>query len=158
MKKEEFLKEVSNWNNHKYLLWEALIRTKGKVVEFGSGFGSTPSLRQYCSENNREFLTFDNNLEWCQKTNSTFVSNWDDINLTDIDVLLIDHAPGERRYIDIQKYSLIAKVIVIHDSEPKAKDYMLDKIWNLFPYRINIETEGAWATLVSNFVHKEAWK
>lgn len=158
MNKEGFLKDVTNWNNHRILLWKALENTSGKVVEFGSGDGSTAYLREYCKNNNREFLTFDNNQEWCEKTGSKFVANWDEINLTDVDVLLIDHAPGERRWVDIERYSKIAKVIVIHDAEPAATGYMLDRIWYLFPYRINTETTGAWATLVSNFFSEEAWK
>ncbi len=155
MNREEFLNGVSDWCNHRVLLWPALQATTGKVVEFGAGDGSTPFLRKYCEDNNREFLSFDNNKEWADKHNSTLVTDWDNLNIADIDVLLIDHAPGERRWIDIQKYSSIAKVIVIHDSEPEATGYLLSNIWKLFPFRINWESKGAWATMVSKHIdHK----
>jgi len=158
MTKDEFLKDVGNWSNHRYLLWEALEKTTGRVVEFGSGEGSTKFLSKYCQDNKRDFLSFDSNLEWANNTGAQFISNWDRLDLQNIDVLLIDHAPGERRWIDIEKYKDIAKVIVIHDSEPSGHGYMLDKIWHLFPYRIDTETTGAWATLVSNHFKKETWE
>lgn len=160
MTKEEFLKGVENWNNHLNLLWPALEATNGIVVEFGMGHGSTPQLNQYCTEKKRKLYSYDNTLEWVDKFkhfendyHKLFLAhNWDDVEFDQIDVLLIDHAPGERRWIDIKKYAMIAKIIVIHDSEPAATGYMLDKIWHLFKYRINYETEGAWASLVSNFI------
>lgn len=151
MNKQEFIGQITNWNNHRTLLWQALKNTTGKVVEFGCGEGSTEILRTYCKENGREFISFDSNKEWADKFNSKFVEDWDKLDITDIDVLFIDHAPGERRHIDMEKYSTIAKVIVIHDSEPEAPGYMLDKIWHLFPYKLDwVVPGGAWTTLVSN--------
>ena len=158
MTKEEFLKDINAGCNHRHLLWEALEKTTGKVVEIGSGWGSTPFLKQYCEDNKRDFFSFDNDTSWCEKTGSTYIANWDDLELKDVDVLLIDHSPGERRYIDIEKFANIAKVIVIHDSEPEATGYMLDKIWHLFPYRIDSKFDNAWATLVSNHFKKEVWQ
>lgn len=158
MTKEEFLDGVANWNNHLYLLWPALEATQGNVVEFGIGDGSTKQLHEYC-EGKRELRSYENNLEWLDKFRHLetkdhkffFTKHWDDVELDSIDVLLIDHAPGERRWEDIKKYANIAKYIIIHDSEPAATGYMLDKIWHLFKYRKDYKTEGAWATIVSNF-------
>jgi hypothetical protein len=79
---------------------------------------------------------------------------WDDVYTAHPtpDVVLIDHAPGERRWIDVQKYAYSAKIIVIHDSEPAATGYMMDKIWGMFKYRKDYESPGAWATMVSNHI------
>ena len=159
MTKEEFLKGVANWNNHLYLLWPALEATKGKVVEFGCGDGSTNQLHQYCKDTNRKLESYDFNKEWVEKYRHLESDNhklyhapdWDAVNLTEVDVLLIDHSPGERRWEDIKKYANVAKYIVIHDSEPAATGYMLNKIWGLFKYRKDYKTDGAWATVVSNF-------
>ena len=46
MKKEDFLKDVANWDNHRFLLWPALEATTGEVIEMGMGQGSTPFLHQ----------------------------------------------------------------------------------------------------------------
>lgn len=160
MTKKEFLKDVQNWNNHLYCLWPALYHTSGNVVEFGMGEGSTNQLHNYCSHNNRNLESYDFNKEWADKyrhlessTHKIFhAPDWDAVSLTEVDVLLIDHSPGERRWEDVKKYANIAKIIVIHDSEPAATGYMLSKIWHLFKYRKDHETIGAWATVVSNFI------
>lgn len=159
MTKEEFLEGVANWNNHLYLLWPALEATTGLVVEFGMGDGSTNQLNQYCKDTNRSLKSYDYNKEWADKYRDLesdlhkiyHAPDWDAVSLTEVDVLLIDHSPGERRWEDIKKYANIAKYIIIHDSEPEATGYMLDKIWHLFKYRKDYKTEGAWATVVSNF-------
>lgn len=157
MTKQEFLKDVTNWDNYKYNLWVALTLTQGAVVEFGCGQGSTDLLRKYCKETGREFMSFESNQDYARQYNSLHVTDWDTVNLTYVDVLFIDHAPGERRWVDIKKYANIAKVIVIHDSEPHNKGYMLDKIWHLFKYKKNFETNGAWTTTVSNFIDVTKW-
>jgi len=161
MTKEEFLTDTANWNNHKFCLWPALEATDGLVVEFGAGHGSTPSLYQYCKDNNRHFLSYDFNSEWADKFKdygTRHVENWDLIGALKCDVILIDHSPGERRWVDIERFANSAKIIVIHDSEPAATGYMLNKIWHLFKYRVDYKTEGAWASAVSNFLDVSKWQ
>jgi hypothetical protein len=166
MTKEAFLKDVANWDNHRRLLFPALEATRGSVVEFGIGHGSTPYLHDYCEETARPLSSYENNMEWIDQfshmTSGThkffFVKDWDDVEIEGMDVLLIDHAPGERRWEDILRYANIAKYIVIHDSEPAATGYMLNRIWHLFKYRKDYETSGAWATVVSNFHDVTKWQ
>lgn len=162
MTKEEFLKDVQNWDNHRHLLWDALNATTGDVVEMGMGQGSTPFLHQYCKDSGRKLFSYDSSLEWANKfahysSDSHIiaqVSDWDIVSETHPSpaVVLIDHAPGERRYIDVQRFANTAKVLVIHDSEPAATGYMMDKIWGLFKHRRDHTSPGAWATAVSNFI------
>jgi len=164
MTKESFLHGVGNWNNHLHLLYPALEATTGLVVEFGCGDGSTKQLHQYCD--NRKLRSYDSNDEWLQKykhfENEThklfFVKHWDDVELDSIDVLLIDHAPGERRKVDLGRFANIAKIIVIHDSEPvgwNSSDYQVRPVIDRFKYKCDLKSEikgGAWATAVSNFI------
>ncbi len=175
MKKEEFLEGFSNATNHRALLWKALKATTGDVVELGMGHGSTPYLHDYCLQSKRLLYSFDNDGEWMDK-NITWMkrlptysdmfhrfinvfSNWDIAyeTIANPDVILIDHAPGDRRHIDVKKYADSAKIIVIHDSEPAATGYMMDKIWGLFKYRKDFESPGAWATAVSNHIDVSKW-
>lgn len=161
MTKQEFLKGVANWNNHLYLMWPALYHTSGLVVEFGCGHGSTKQLHDYCEGTNRNLISYENNLEWLEKFNHLeseshkfyYVKDWDSVNITEIGVLLIDHAPGERRKFDIAKYANNAKIVVCHDTEPAADHgYQMRGELKKFKYQVDYESVGAWATAVSNFI------
>jgi hypothetical protein len=157
MTKEGFCKEMTGDNNHRLLLWRALECTKGKVVEFGSGWGSTPYLREYCLDSDRPFETYDNGKDWAERQGSTYVSDWDSIDPKG-SVILIDHAPGERRWYDVRKLLNNFDIFVIHDSEPEgAGNYQLENIWHLFKYRVDVKTVGAWATAVSNTIDVREW-
>jgi hypothetical protein len=148
----KFLKDVKNWDNHRPLLWWALENTIDSVypvLEMGCGEGSTPYLIDYCKKNNRQLISYDYDKDWASKYNAIHITDWDSITHDYYSVILIDHSPGERRHIDIIKLADKCDFMIIHDSEPAATGYMLDKIWHLFPYRKNLITEGAWATIVS---------
>jgi len=158
MTRASFLKDINNESNHRLLLWEALKATKGNVVEFGSGHGSTKYLKKYCEDTKRTFESYDNNKEWANKTGSTLIEDWSSIDVKG-GIILIDHAPGERRYIDIERLKDKFDIIVIHDSEPVgAGNYMFGKIWHLFKYRVDVKCDGAWATAVSNKIDLESFK
>jgi len=153
MKRAEFLKDIDNMSNHRVLLWEALKMTTGKIIEFGSGYGSTPQLGKFAQDTDRSFATYDANNEWASKMDSVFVPNndWDSIDAADASVLFLDHAPGERREIDLAKYKDIDGIIVIHDSEPAADHgYQMRQHFDKFKYIVEVQTIGAWATMLSN--------
>lgn len=160
MTKQEFLHDVTNNDlNHRILLWNALLLTEGKVVEFGSGHGSTPYLRKFCSEMKREFESYDSNKEWAEKMGSTLINDWEKLNIENVDLLFLDHAPGERRKFDLVKYKDIAKIIVIHDTEPTgAGDYQVRQHFDKFKYKQEVksiqhlEGAGCWATILSNHI------
>ena len=148
----KFIENVQNWDNHRPLLWWALKETKGQtepVLEMGCGEGSTPYLKQYLKTDKRKLISYDYSKEWADKYNANHVTDWDAIEHENYSVILIDHSPGERRHLDVIKLANKCDYMIIHDSEPAATGYMLDKVWNLFPYRRNLKTEGAWATIVS---------
>lgn len=181
MTKDIFLKGVSNWNNHLHLLWPSLRNMTSRridksktigldVVEFGMGDGSTWQLDEYCIQYGHKLFSFDNNLEWVNKFKHLekdsmengivrhsvqFVEDWDSVMRMqlNIGVLLIDHAPGERRKIDIGLYFNKARIIVCHDTEPAADHgYQMRDELAKFKYMIDFKSEGAWASAVSNSV------
>jgi hypothetical protein len=152
MKRQDFLKGIVNENNHRLLLWEALRVTKGDVVEYGSGHGSTKYLAKYCADTKRDFKSYDYSEEWCVKTGAEYVKDWNSIK-PEGSVILIDHSPGERRIEDIKLLADKFEIMVIHDTEPVgAGDYKYNQIWGLFKYRVDVQSEGAWATAVSNTI------
>src|SRR5688572_10465804 len=104
MTKEDFLKGVANWDNHRVLLWQALEVTSGEVIEMGCGDGSTPFLRKYCHDRKRMLWSYENNEEWFRRMQGyhgqghhvVHVKDWDEVSQKHIhpSVVLIDHAPG----------------------------------------------------------------
>lgn len=155
-----FLKGIkNNWENHRPLLLLALYLTHGRVVELGSGDGSSPYLRDYCKYYARKFSSFDNNEEWCKKTGATFTIDWNAVigglQESNCSVIFIDHAPGERRSTDTIELRDHADILVLHDTEEGgAGDYKWDKAWPYFKYRLNYNRlgGGAGATAVSNTI------
>ena len=151
MTKDEFLINVDNACNHRFLLWDALEATDGDIIEFGSGHGSTPWLKDYAIDNKRKFESFENNREWANATGANFIQNWGDVNFEHCSVLLIDHAPGERRKIDIARLANHCDIMIVHDTEPAADHgYQMRSVLMGFEFIKEYKSEGAWATMVSN--------
>lgn len=187
MTQETFLTGLTLWNSHLPLLWLALEKTKtGAIIEMGCGDGSTNQLHQYAEENDRMLYSFETNLEWLEKFKHLESKNHKLIHVTDWDlvksicpdptVILIDHAPGERRIVDVAIFKDINGIQVLHDTQPKptAADYGWEKIWHLFKYRVDLDTgrlpfvigsndpgnghTNTWATALSNVYDLSDWK
>ncbi len=120
------------YSTHQPILYEALLRTSGTVVEFGCGEGSTKLLHRFCGEQNRQLFSFDNNRAWLNKYlgytsplhKFAFVENIDRFLAKTkyeawrhCDVLLVDQSPMENRYEVIQALKSTAKFIVLHDCD-----------------------------------------
>lgn len=161
MTKQEFLSQVGNWSNHRYLLWAALEATKHlklPVLELGCGMGSTEFLRKYCSDNGLEFFSYDSDANYAKEFGSTHVPDWDTIPWRkDYAVVLVDEAPGEHRKISLARLHH-AKIVVAHDTEPAADHgYQMRDELKKYKYMVDWETNGAWATAVSDFYDVKAW-
>jgi hypothetical protein len=162
MKKEEFVKDVGNWDNHRLLLWPALEATKKlllPVLELGCGEGSTPFLKKYCHDEGLELFSYDYNEKWAALYGATHTdwSMFGAICAVKYGVCLIDESPGEHRKESLQKVN--AEIIVIHDSEPKgwnSSDYQVRPLFKNFKYVRDLESVvrgGAWATMLSNTIN-----
>jgi hypothetical protein len=162
MDKAQFCKEISNWNNHRLLLWYALKSTKGDVIELGCGEGSTPFLDKYCQDNNRQLFSYDYNEDWASRYDAIHVKDWSTFDWDkEYSVALVDESPGEQRKESIMK--LKSEIIVVHDSEPKgwnSSDYKVRELFHLFKYAVDVkslEFGGAWATALSNTIDVTKW-
>lgn len=158
MTREEFLKDVAGWDNHRYLLWEALEKTKHTmlpVIELGCGHGSTPFLRQYCKDNNIKLYSYDFSKEWADKFNAIHVTDWSKAEIWDkrYSVALVDESPGEHRKESLKLLRGNALVIVAHDTEPAADHgYKMRAELTKFKYMKDYESVGAWASMVSDLI------
>lgn len=152
-------KATHDWNTYLPLLGEALKQTKGTVIEYGMGDSSTPILHDYCAKYNRKLRSYDSSLDWYSKFSHlsnvdhsvTYITNWDNAFDPDADVVLIDHAPGERRQVDIEKYAGTNAILVVHDTQPSADHgYNMRRLFSLFKTVKEFKSEGSWATLLTN--------
>ena len=124
----------------------------------GAGLGSTALLRAYALSFGREFETYETDAAWAEKTKATHVLDWDSVNVA-CELLFVDHAPGERRKVDLARAAHLARVVVAHDTEPAADHgyQMRNAIKANYLYAYDFEIQGAWATVMSNFVDVRAW-
>lgn len=150
------------------LLYLALEDTHGDVVEMGTGHGSTPLLHNYCEIEKRELYSFDEKEEWASKFYPIIterhwvqkIDTWDFVkeNHMDAAVIFIDHAPGERRKEDIVNFKDIKGIIVCHDTEPAADHgYQMRQHFDKFKYVVEVKTNGAWASAMSNTIDITKW-
>ena len=157
---------TNDWDSHRNMLWLALCNTKGKVVELGSGDGSTDLLMSYCAFNQRVFKSFETNVTWAQRTGSAIVKSYLE-PLTEsrirreqnFGMLFIDCAPAEIRKELIFDYRNISDVILVHDSELSSSYvYGLESVLNSFKYRLNYAPSGnPHTTAISDSVNVEEW-
>ena len=170
---------MDDWGNHRLLLWLAMNTLPvGPVMEFGCGMGSTRQLSELCKEQGRHLYSFDTEEQYlamfkeCESNMHSFhriINNWhiaQDI-CPNPSVMLIDHAPGERRIVDMKNYSdKDFGIMVVHDTQPPptSADYGYERVWPLFKYRVNLEVvkhesghNRTWASAVSNVIDVRTW-
>lgn len=153
----------------------------GTIYEFGTGHGSTPFLQDVSRWRQSTLVSLDSDEEWFFKFYPREIDRpgprgvigaittprdagivrfqgWDDVPLDtmgprSIDIALIDHAPGERRHVELTRLIDKATFVVVHDSEQDgAGDYKLEPVLWRYAYRLNDYPGGAGTTLVSNYV------
>jgi len=150
------------------LLFKAMEATEGIILEFGMGHGSTPLLNQYTTKARRNLYSFDYNQEWRSKFDniltklhtSYLVKDWKEVykNYPSASVIFIDQSPGEERKHTIESYKDTSGILVIHDTEPiGAGDYKVRPLFDKFKYKVEVQTDGAWATALSNEIDITKW-
>ena len=149
--------------SHLAMLTDLLVRTTGPVLEMGCGFLSTPALHELCRESQRQLVSMDEKEEWVKKF-IYFVNHWHEFYLIENadwegcqlidqinwDVVLVDHAPGERRKFDIDRLADRAKFIVVHDTQEPSYEY--EPVLRKFKYRYDCKKDKVWTTVVSQTV------
>jgi len=170
--KDQFFKDgISGWNNHLPLLWIALEATgEGDVVELGCGDGSTNQLDLYCKAKGRKLYSFEMLPEWLErfkplesdyhKLEAIQNKNWTGVHVrhANATVVLIDHNPGEDRGDRLRQFEDNQGIVVCHDSEPRPCGGNYGWDFSTWKYVIHVavpmngETNGTWATAVSNTI------
>lgn len=158
---------TSDWNSHRLLLYIALEQSQANsVVEFGCGDGSTPLLYKYCSMNEVwQFMSYETNPVYAAKFEQTTrivdynepFAAWQKTGK--VGLLFIDCAPGEIRKDLVDLYANMAKIIVVHDTEPGAEYvYGMSAVLKSFKYRCDCIIDGMpQTTAVSNTFDFKDW-
>lgn len=168
MTHEQFIAGYENWDSYKPLLWEGLELSTGIIIEMGAGKGSTKLIHEYAKQSEQEVFSYENDYEWWKTVSHldnpkenrhvSWITNWDTVYSNhhfgeDIGLIFIDHAPGERRKVDIALFANKAQIIVAHDTEPAADyGYQMRAEIAKFKYWRDFETDGAWSSIMSNFI------
>lgn len=141
---------ANGYGTHIPLLAAVLaVARKGPVLELGSGWSSTLLLNEMCRAGGRKLRTIDSDMNWLsqfeklksQEHELVHAADWDiavaDTLHTDWSVIFIDHAPAERRIVDIEELADRAEFIVVHDTEDPTYNYgpTLAKFKYAFEYR-----------------------
>ena len=105
-----------NYATHMVPLITAVSNTDGPILEMGCGDYSTPLLHAICAASQRPLLTAETDASWMnlfldlkrswhQFQHVSDFYDWDNVgNGVYWSVILIDHAPGNRRVVDIRRF------------------------------------------------------
>lgn len=156
------MKRIIRYGTHMPMLIKAMQATTGPVLELGCGFNSTPFLFWLCKDQNRKFVSYENDQGWIDKVGYPveYVADWDKTDIDNIhwSVVFMDHRPGERRPVDAVRLKDKADFIILHDSEPMLdKFYGYEKIYPLFTYRFDYTKFLPHTTVLSNSIDIEKY-
>jgi hypothetical protein len=156
--------------SHVPILAAAVARTSGRVLEFGTGWWSTPMLHWMC-KGRRNLQSFETDFEWF-KVMAQFtgidhtmqhVIRWDEVFLPpDLPVSVafvdcsVDATKQEHHRARIAKrLAPLAHFVVCHDTEadirPAAGDYGWAELDGVFKYQSTFKGIRPWTTVYSNF-------
>ena len=147
---------------HIPVLVRAFAKTKGDILEIGTGYFSTALLRWLCEMSGRTLYSYEHSPFWYAKakaTESDFhkvikVETYDELPVDkQWGLVFIDHAPDYRRQVEIERFANNADMMVVHDTNPEHdKGYHYSNIWHLFKYRYDFKLFNPNTSVVSNFI------
>jgi hypothetical protein len=150
------------YGSHLPVVLQALLKTRGPVLELGAGLFSTPLLNAFALAQDRRVVTCENARRWFRwfsiytgpQHSVRFVDNWDDLDVGDMwDVALVDHSPDDRRCIEIRRLAHKARYIICHDANEKYwQQYGYAAAFAEFKYNYLYKRSDPYTMILSNFV------
>lgn len=123
----EWRHRTDAWGTHQPVLYEAIKRTHGDILELGSGFNSTEMISALIKGTDRKALTVDHDAAWLSKfvnletENHKFriLGSYDDIRKIEgtWSVVFVDEGQWESRVESLVYFKDKATVLVLHDSD-----------------------------------------
>lgn len=145
------------YGTHLQPLLLAVFNTTGPVIELGAGDYSTTILHEVCKQLGRQLFTYENDPEWLSgfadlasaDHKLVQIGAWKQVPAVPCGVLLVDHAPAERRVVEIARFRDLAQIQVVHDTD-KMDHYGYAPAFAPFRYRATYERYLKTTTLLSN--------
>jgi len=152
------------WSTHIPMIGSIFVKSTGPILEMGCGYYSTYMLHEMCKHGKRKLVSLEEKLDWVKKfmfLNNEFhlvqhVKDWSSFSLIDEfkwGMVLVDHAPGERRKFDIERLKDKADYLIVHDSQEAG--YKYETVLPSFKYRFDYKLLSTWTTVVSNIHNLE---
>lgn len=141
------------------MLIQAVLNSKGTVIELGGGIFSTPLLHWLCKMLDRDLITYEQEPNYyaferqfqSRKHRIRFVEDWDKIPVPNhVGVVFVDHHPPKRRMIETLRFKDSADYIVVHDTERQDRKYNKEEVFEQFKYRYDWKECKPWTSVFSN--------
>jgi hypothetical protein len=152
---------LSKTSSHYPVLIRTFEHSTGDVLELGTGLYSTPLLHWLVADVGRKLISYENDPYWIKLSHFYhtqfhelyIIKDWDKIEIErEWGLVFIDHNPPERRVIDAIRVAQYAKLVVIHDNEPKyANVYHFERLDPYYQYRYDYKKFRPFTSVYSNF-------
>lgn len=157
------------YQTHRPVLCEAVLRVgEGMILELGAGEGSTLALHEVAAATGRTVITLDHDASWIDRFAHLrtpnhivlYTPSWTALDNPIVRALpygvaFVDHAPFERRHVDIAWLAECARVVVVHDTDHEDCGY--SKFSGLFRHSAMYRGPVPWTSVLSNFVDVATW-
>lgn len=145
---------IDPFATHQRMLVKYLMGTEGTILELGCGNYSTPIIHEIGTSQKRHIITVDNDIEWIELFDRFRTENHKCIHVVEWDewkpegvygLAFIDHAPGGRRVIEMQRLLTCVDLFVVHDTEDPS--YGFDSIASCFRHVETDDSETPWTSV-----------
>jgi len=152
---------MDSWGTHVPVLAAAIANTKGDILELGCGDYSTPLV--HALRGDRFTLSAEHDAEWLKryanlhepgKHHVVPVVDWDKflgsrrVSECPWGLVVVDHAPGDRRAGDLRRLTNLAEVVVAHDTD--ASCYGWGDVWSGFGWVYTYTRWETWTTVAGH--------
>lgn len=149
------------YGSHMPALLQAVLKTRGAVLELGVGVFSTHTLHHLCAIRGRELVTvenFDFWYQWGLQYQTALhlivkIDKWPEAPIErDWDVALVDHSPDERRGVELERLANHARYVIAHDANRRYwRQYGYERAFDLYKYRLVFDKANPATMILSNF-------
>ncbi|MEN9654525.1 MAG: hypothetical protein RL235_637 [Chlamydiota bacterium] len=141
-----------DWSTHQPVLFAAANTTKGPIIEFGCGYGSTDMLHEICAKEGRLLISLDDHSDWLNRFATKykdtpwhrfvhvpgknyhqpedpshwicFLDTFEPLQSIEFDVCFIDQAPWLARYETVKRVKDKALFVIVHDVDYFARNHI----------------------------------
>lgn len=147
--------------SHIPVLIKILSESEGPILELGTGLNSTPVLHWLCNETKRKIDSYESIPMFHRIARNYendyhkvhFIEDWDTLKIDQHwGVVFIDHWPGKRRNVEMERLSQNADYVIVHDTEPNSDwHYKYSNAFDKYKYRYDYTKAYPNTSIFSNF-------